>query len=819
MQSNPNEILVVEEDDDTSKNLRNLIIVENNSINLEPMKKFWVPNDESAPKYWQLFLPLKKHNFLVELEKCYLSHFFGVKLEKERTSLKKSPLTHICLICLDSGEALHECFKSYSDCSKSNAWKHLDQKHKCKSREDCHYKFQRIIGLVGQTLPAGVARTKLTSDGKIVNEGTTGKQDLVKAIAAWAARSGQSLDVTECALFRNVLDAARRTGSSTNLNVGRYALKSKILEMAEDLKKEKKKNLDLPDFRVFIIFDGWDASCKIISISASYLYEQTDSTLKYDVIPLSFSSPTYDPEVDNLAARTNTIELMKHELEDFGLTIKNVAGGMSDNAVRSTLAQLNKPALTHYLEGSGMKVEDFNDSSSEAMSGCLSHLCNLVAKYATGQTISKGAEIPGAPDHNVRRLIELTTASTQYLQTTKNYERAKLEAKKKNKKVWKSATANETRWGSLYNQILVFTKNYSLLQTIRKETDLPTLYELSSILEIEAILNDFMVIQKLSQTTKSPFGYATLPMIFVILNHFNVDLSNGLLDASNVDGNYEEADVYFNVLGTSDAELEAGTRQAKFLSDFSGTGSKFFICFVKHLIFRFVQQRRNIRFYEIVGMFIDPVMKEFCKNVCSKTRSSKFNYESMLSITATFISKFSSNEEIDPIVSSNNNNNHKRIRSCLSNSDTDGNTTTTTSSANSPKALDELQRFLGTKFEQAGDLELLGSLEGFADKFNSYDPIPFWNNSFNRNQYPMIYKANMVTLAYQSSSAFAEAGFSSSGINFTKQRNRLYENPRLLSAVHLLNNHFTRESSEKKNEWILLKKEEKKQVNEQEERE
>lgn len=83
-------------------------------------------------------------------------------------------------------------------------------------------------------------------------------------------------------------------------------------------------------------------------------------------------------------------------------------------------------------------------------------------------------------------------------------------------------------------------------------------------------------------------------------------------------------------------------------------------------------------------------------------------------------------------------------------------------------------------------------------KLLHHDPVKYWSDQAKQLQSPYIFAANLVTLAYQSTSTFQERVFSTSGETVDRLRSRLYETPELLEAVVILRHVYAQEISFRK---------------------
>jgi hypothetical protein len=321
------------------------------------------------------------------------------------------------------------------------------------------------------------------------------------------------------------------------------------------------------------------------------------------------------------------------------------------------------------------------------------------------------------------------------------------------------------------------------------------------LIEIEAILEplgDFF--QTMTQKTSVPWGFATMPLIALLLHRYRILFPSGLCypDDWCIEGIQE--DVMFSCYQIRDGTISSERRVIS-LDQMSPEAQGFYKVVASHIIFRFGIKRENRFFYEILAVFTDPFMKEYIPLVFCEGPLA-FNMPAISATVKRIINNFTEARSPEE---------HKA------------------DSAQSIKVVqkpalqmvirgvDELGMWLSTQFMQGNDISEAATLKGFVDLLEKHDPLNFWSQSHLQTQFPKIYSVNLVTLAYHSSSAYAETLFSSSGILLTKQRNRLYESPLMLEAVTILKVHYTSEKMKIKRNRAqekALKKQEKEEKEE-----
>ena len=167
----------------------------------------------------------------------------------------------------------------------------------------------------------------------------------------------------------------------------------------------------------------------------------------------------------------------------------------------------------------------------------------------------------------------------------------------------------------MYACIGTILDNFEILQYVnrndpRMRREFRVAKELLS--EIEAILEPLAAFQTVIQTSCKPFGYASLAMIFHLLQHYGFDLSNGIVPFDDevsleAPGPVSYSQKVFQI-------RESDGRKPRRIGDFSANGQDFFETLTRHLAFR-INQRQNNRLYELVALFTDPFLKKFAKKI------------------------------------------------------------------------------------------------------------------------------------------------------------------------------------------------------------
>ena len=107
-------------------------------------------------------------------------------------------------------------------------------------------------------------------------------------------------------------------------------------------------------------------------------------------------------------------------------------------------------------------------------------------------------------------------------------------------------------------------------------------------------------------------------MIFHLLKRYGFDLNSGIvpfkekldLEAPTAESEIASKRVFLVLTEKSDFQ----DREPKALSTFSKAAKSFFETLCEHLAFRF-NQRQNNRLYEVIGVYVDPLLKKFAKSV------------------------------------------------------------------------------------------------------------------------------------------------------------------------------------------------------------
>ena len=210
-----------------------------------------------------------------------------------------------------------------------------------------------------------------------------------------------------------------------------------------------------------------------------------------------------------------------------------------------------------------------------------------------------------------------------------------------------------------------------------------------------------------------------------------------------------------------------------------------------HLIHRFVKKRSNKMFFEILGMFIDPVMKEYARRVCGDGQGI-WNYSAVQRRVEQVLKRFATDAQAAPeaeVVSEEVNPAVNRGVEYDSDEEVRPN--------RSQSLVSELSQFIDrrhpliVKHEANGLYKFSTLVEIF--EAPEYDPLRYWSDRTNQTLFPLLYRANLVTLAYQPSSAYEESLFSTAKITLTDMRNRLYDSPHVAEAVVLLNHGLSRQ--------------------------
>jgi hypothetical protein len=487
-----------------------------------------------------------------------------------------------------------------------------------------------------------------------------------------------------------------------------------------------------------------------------------------------------------MAGEAEILSLLDEAMGEKGLSLDILAGAMSDNAMTNTMATLNAPGLAFHAHNPQL----WDDNNKETKIGCISHLANLAVIYAIGDKVAKRDgenSIPAGPDNaDVQKVFQSARESSEWLSNEKNFQRADTLATERNLRLLQPSLSNVTRWTSQFNMLRRSVDNFPVLSLVKDEkrkTVVLSIGSATAMAQFEAILEPLTIFQRLTQSSDRPFGPATLPAIFTLLRRYGIKVPSLLYPDDGVTMNNEE--VQFQVRDPVSPYGE--TKYVRYCELLSESRSLF--CSIqRHLEYRFLKQRSNRRFFEVAGMFVHPVMKAFAKKVCGDG-DGMFNFAAMKKEVATFVNRFqmATTESTEAAF---------RVEERQPTIDEEVDSDAGDICERKECELSEFLKFPEQSVEHL--MNKLNSFRTFTELFEGFDPLAYWSNAKHRSRFPAVYDANMITLAYQSSSAFQESLFSTSGLTLTDVRNRLYESPMLAEAVVTLRHSFAREIAQKR---------------------
>jgi hypothetical protein len=723
-----------------------------------------------------------------QLEATLRDH--GILKSSSSSSKKDTGYSHLCWACFEAGREFASCLFKFDDANRANKPKH--HKVHAKGANWAGFVFTKLKDLRGQVCGRTIGVQRIGTGGELARApAPTTKDELLTATATWAAATAMPLSVTEHPLFREMMLTASRITDESQLVMGNYGLRSRILQLAGSRLNHAVSFLKNKKFRAFVIFDGWDGRQKVMGFSLFFIRDEKDKPLRLEAFPLSFSFTKLDQSTNQMAGEAEILHLLRETLSNKDLSMDVLAGSKSDNAMSKTMASLNLRGLEHYLaEQEFMDADDWTDAKSTQKIGCVPHLTNLVVLYALGEKVAKSTgedAIPAGPSKEVTALIQQAYDANDWLSNEKNFQRAEAQAQSLNRELHHPVQPNATRWTSHFSSISRAIDNSPILvqcQNEKKNAKVISLHTTRILCQFEAILEPLTIFQRLSQTTSRPFGPAVLPAIAMLLRRYGVECPSVLYSEATQDTERSEK-LMFKVRDPGGPEVVMS------FAELSSEARCLIDSLQRHLIFRFIKQRENRFFFEVMGMFVDPVMKDYAKRVCGKQSDHGWNYNKLKLKVDRILRQFSLDEapqavleekaeaeDVPKVVSgsveyfSDDELPHTSMRS-------------------------ELDSFLDAKhFDGSGGRDLL-TFDRFVQEFGAHDPLAFWSKHVNQTSYPTLYAANLVTLAYQPSSAFEESLFSTARTCLTDVRNRIYDSPHVAEAVVTLQHSLSREVARK----------------------
>lgn len=734
----------------------------------------------------------------------------------------------ICLLCLEEGNM--ECLFNFKGKggNKSTHFNNLHVLKGVKYKREVGHTFTRIVELEGETFGKMMREQFIdTHDGYESKPCALNQDDLVTAIGHWVCDTGQPLDVTERDSFREVVRTAMRLCNDKDALIGAFAVRHKILDLAEDYRSFIASLIkELPDHSVFVAFDGWDGVGKIIGITISFT-AVIDTTLEYFSVPIGFKEGDYNEDTGTEMGAPEIREYLVESLQEFSSRgIDLIAGVKADNAMRKAIAELNEPGLEYYTSKSHL----FHDIDSDWFNGCLSHEVDLVAAYGTGKktgkTQGKHNGIPLGPSREVTNVIGEARQLMKWLASDKNYKIAKQVAQANFEKMYKSILSNDTRWSSEFSMLFRCLQLRGLMKNI---PHVPLVHNDQKILllcEILAIVTPIdLILQKISQTTSKPFGFATLPLVYFTLIYYGFEMPNGLFYLSEIsipsdEVLKEKVNLYplnftnriskvvlqYPLLDSPEKKV------AKKLGEFSAAGFEFFRCFLNHIKYRLVTQRGNRYYFEICSLFLDPMMKKYAKVICG-IGNGQFNYSKLMAEVRSFLSR----TETPP----NTPEKTQQIASAekVPNYDEYGPVPDIQEEEEHSEEKDELEIFTKQDFFRGTDAptsvpeiyktKAAYTLFGFLEIFEWYNSLLFWSDRVHQKTFPNIFRRNKVLLAYLSSDAVSECLFSTANNTLGTKRWNLRHSPKLMQSIVTLRHYKQRLVAKRKREKRIKKQESK----------
>jgi hypothetical protein len=724
----------------------------------------------------------------------------AMELQEKQRGRKKvsksepgSPPSHFCWGCFEvEGRPFEDCLFRTDGANRSNRVKH--HKIHTKDRDDwTGFVFKKLEDLRGQSCGRAFAQQTLDENGDVVStRPPTSREDFLLAVTDWVAGTAQPLNSTENVLYRKMIDVASRIADPADLIVGHSAVRSSVLKVHRARIEEHLSFLRDKMHRAFLVFDGWDGDTKVIGFSLFYVRDVRKEPLQLVSLPLSFAFAKLDDQSNKMSGQKEILKLLDDIFEEQGLPWNILAGSKSDNAMLNTIVTLNQPGIDFYCLGLD---KDYDDLDKTALIGCISHVANLVIQYGTGLLKTKltgpDAPPPGPDIAEVANIFKASVLANEWLGNSKNFQRAQKLAEKENKKLLQPVTPNATRWISQFATVERAIDNFPILSQMDdgKGSKVLTAKSARSLAEFEAILTPMTIFQRVSQTMNKPLCPATLPLISMILRRYGIECTSVLYD--------DEASIPEDRVKKLKFEVrnpENGLYTVVTYNDLRLETQSLLKSLQDHLIYRFIKARSNKMFYEILGMFIDPIMKEYAARVCGEG-SGAWGYHAVQKRVEQVLKRFGTRVQAAPEAEADvasedvNRNVNKRGVEYDSDDEVPPN--------RSQHLVSELSQFTDRRHPLILEHEENGlhKFSTLVEIFESaeYDPLRYWSDSTNQALFPSLYRANLVTLAYQASSAYEESLFSTAKITLTDMRNRLYDSPHVAEAVVLLNHALSRQ--------------------------
>ena len=502
--------------------------------------------------------------------------------------------TTICLLCVDSGTPIENCFFHHKG-NGGNKKKHFKNVHveKKQLQDGEGYVFKRITELKGKLVgksdrtvpppPAPRFGFQAAAAPALVGEATTA--DLERALATWVCATNQSVESVENPLFRKVLTVAAQVRNPALVTVTKETLGTKIITVGEKLRESMKKRVGSMQAHRLHLLVGKDMETKQARACLTFISEEDPSNLELNILPLPISGESASERISSLSAALKKI--------DSTLEIGNLAGAKNAEGTEEyNFESICRASIDRI--SSNKQWDDFDKTKSH---GAFDRLVNTVILSALGllNFQSDGTDIPAGPGESVTNALKSFSGSLQ--------------------------------WNTVFARL-----SESLM-----ESEGPT-QQKKMFAEIQAVLEPLANITNALTSSTKPTGSATLVAIALTLHRYGVDIHQGLLypEAIKPKDDAVLKELRFDVI---DIKNVAGAKKSQALKEFSQAGFLFFKCFLQHLIYRLSTKRGNRSFYEVLGLMVDPVLIKYGEVVFGKGNG-EWNFDNLQTHVGSCVSRF-----------------------------------------------------------------------------------------------------------------------------------------------------------------------------------
>ena len=746
--------------------------------------------------------------------RCEKPSDFFLKL-KVGAVLKGRTVTHFCPICYQKG------VKKGALYSKSNLSKHRAHHEKHNEKITISYvkELEGVVydftGLVKKAAELDIG-TVMKKGSSLARTALDPESALLRATSEFICAHGLSLDVCESPAFDNLVRAAQSLPSAASRVVGRIAIRKDILTIRQLHFVALVRNLERAE-AVTIGSDAWNwgKRRKILGgfirfvipyedglrqIQSPFLFAQlkgvsrdADAESSLDSADADGESSSDDDNVHELPFQTlesaeDIYHYMKEKLTSLCVNTSKIihsCGDSAPNALKGANLLLQESELRDTL------FENFG-ASYETVMGCTAHMAGNCLKYALGVATPSNPEnsnIPVGSGLNLRKFIAKIRDATA--KSSEPVHWALLTAIAQTQGYMKClVTVNvdmKVRWMSTFNMLEKFNRLYPVIRELYKANkDSPDAgwmhfkkSERKLAVEIVEVLKPVAAMTTFLDTTTKPIVGLILPLIVMSLNHYGMDIRQGIMSRDESVQFDDAFHLEFELEVAVDLVFEPATITRAY-ADFEAETQDLVDVIREHLYYRFVTRRANCNLIELVATYIDPLANPLFQLACGP------DYErhkaAVWVILRRLLEKARKNDVHEcapepmapppPKIS-------KRTVSFPGRG---------TGAAGSAEAVGEALTREVTEFENFAAAYVGGTamdLAMFLTEAEKHNPLDFWTRA-RRLKFPTIYAANLIFLSATNTSIFQESLFSSAGDTLTSRRFRLADSPDTLEAVTIM---------------------------------